>query len=109
MTAAAASIECVAPRSNERGNADGKNSPGCSENNMGALTERRYPLAAGLVAGAVYYFVAPEFPVKPENAASLFSAIISVAAIAVGFLATASSILLSIDRKPIIFKLKEVG
>jgi len=76
---------------------------------MSAWSERWYPRIAGLAGGTIFFFLAHEFPVKAENAPNLFSAIISVAAISVGFLATASSILLSIEQKPIIVKLKEVG
>jgi hypothetical protein len=76
---------------------------------MRAVTERRYPLIAGLAAGIAFFFLAPSFPVAADAAPSLFSAVISVAAIAVGFLATAKSILLSIENKPIIADLKAHG
>lgn len=76
---------------------------------MGAVIEKRYPVIAGLAAGLGFFFLAPSFPVPADAAPSLFSAIISVAAIAVGFLATAKSILLSIDNKPIIVGLKATG
>jgi hypothetical protein len=76
---------------------------------MRAWIEQAYPVLAGVAGGIVYFFVSPEFPVKAEAAPSLFSAIISVSAIAVGFLATANSILLSIDNRPLIVKLKAVG
>lgn len=76
---------------------------------MTAFVERVYPLVTCFVAGVVYYTLAPEFPVKADAAPSLFSAIISVAAIGVGFLATANSIILSIDNRQIIKDLKDVG
>ncbi len=76
---------------------------------MSRTAEWWYPILAGIAGVAGYGVFAPTFPTSPEAAPSLFSAVISTAAIAVGFLATAKSILLSIDRQPVIVKLKAAG
>ena len=76
---------------------------------MSEAIERRYPLVIGIVFGIGFFIFFPLFPVSAEAAPSLFSATVSAAAIAVGFLATAKSILLSIDSKPIIANLKAIG
>lgn len=72
--------------------------------------ERNYAWFLGLVAGAIAGLVLPfcltRPPIPAEAASSLFSAVISVAAIAVGFLITVKSILFTIDDKPIIKTLK---
>ena len=81
----------------------------CSGCKMKLRLERTYPILIGLAGGSAFFALAPKFPVAADAAPSLFSAIISIAAIAVGFLATAKSILLSIDSRPIIAKLRAAG
>jgi len=74
-----------------------------------AWWEQWYPLLGGVTITAVLFYVVSDFPVTAEAAPSLFSAIVSISAITVGFLATAKSILVSIDDKPIIANLKRLG
>jgi hypothetical protein len=75
---------------------------------MNKHIERWYPLAAGLAVAAVYYFFYRSWTIT-DAVLNLLLAIVSIAAIAVGFLATAKSILISIDDKLIIQRLKRVG
>jgi hypothetical protein len=70
--------------------------------------ERWYPLGGGLVAG-LSVFLFRESLYLPETLKELFPVVISISAIAVGFLATAKSILLSIEDRPVIRHLKELG
>jgi hypothetical protein len=77
---------------------------------MALIAERSYPLVVGIASGAIY-LTAPALRNHqlPDTLTGLLSAMVSVAGIAVGFLATAKSILVSIDDKEIIRKLKKVG
>jgi len=75
-----------------------------------AAIERWYPLAGGATVALAFLFVSPQaFPVQADAAPSLFSAVISLAAIAVGFLATAKSILIAIENGIAVRQLKSVG
>lgn len=76
---------------------------------MKAWTERNLPFFVAAASATAYGIVAPVFPVTPNAAPNLFSAIISVAAIAVGFLATVNSMLLAIDGRPVIAQLKAIN
>jgi hypothetical protein len=75
---------------------------------MGAVVERHYPWVAGLcVAGLCYlWFRSSSIPPGTKD---LMTSFLNVAAIIVGFLLTAMSILLSIDSKWIIQRSKESG
>lgn len=77
---------------------------------MSLIVERWHPFVIGMVVAIVYLSVRPlSSHVLPDTLPTLLSAIVSVAAIAVGFLATAKSILISADDKPIIKRAKEAG
>ena len=70
--------------------------------------ERRYPIIGAIVAGAVYlvFFRTRAFP---STLHELFAAVISVGAIAVGFLATAKTILVSLSDRAVVEKLRDLG
>lgn len=72
------------------------------------MFERWYPLGGGIVAG-ISVFLFRDFIYLPETLKELFPVVISISAIAVGFLATAKSILLSLEDRPVIRHLKELG
>lgn len=76
---------------------------------MGRLVERWYPAVGGLAIGIAYLWIAAlRSHVLPGTIPQLLSAVVSVGGIAVGFLTTAKSILISIDDKPIIARIKAV-
>ena len=75
---------------------------------MGKQLERWYPLGVGAAAATLYYFFFRGCQVT-DAVQNLLLAIVTIAAIAVGFLATAKSILISIDDKLIVQRLKRVG
>jgi hypothetical protein len=77
---------------------------------MGRRTEDRGPVAAAGVAaillGALVRFREVKFP---EDITDLATVSIEVAAIAIGFLATAQTILLSLEHRPMIRMLRASG
>jgi hypothetical protein len=75
---------------------------------LGAKAERWYPHVVGLGVAVGYLLFLRDCRI-PDSAQNLFSSVVSISAIAVGFLATAKSILISIDKKPIIEQLRRVG
>ncbi|MEZ6099972.1 MAG: hypothetical protein R3E01_13470 [Pirellulaceae bacterium] len=77
---------------------------------MSLAIERWYPVLGGAVV-AIVYFAVPVLRqyALPATASTLMAAIVSIGGIAIGFLATAKSILVSIDDKAIIAKLKKSG
>ncbi len=77
---------------------------------MGRYWERWYPYALSAVAGiAACYYISAYQVLLPSTTKDLFQAVINISAIAVGFLATAKSILLSIDQRRAIRFLKQAG
>jgi len=74
------------------------------------VAERWYPLVGG-VASALLYLAIPlsRTHVLPETLPNLLSAVLTVAGVAIGFLATVKSILISIDERPIVQRMKEAG
>ena len=70
--------------------------------------ERWYPYAGGVLVG-ISVFMFRDSISLPETLKELFPVVISISAIAVGFLATAKSILLSLEDRPVIRHLKELG
>lgn len=76
---------------------------------MNRVVEKWFPVAVGLFVAAIYLAVEPlrNRPL-PASFTALLSAAISVGGIAIGFLATAKSILISIDDKEIVRNLKKV-
>lgn len=75
---------------------------------MSRTVEKWYPLCAGLVIGLVYGWW---FPWRPESKAlnALLPTIVSISAIAVGFIATAMSILVSMHGRRTIRSLRQMG
>jgi type III secretory pathway component EscU len=72
--------------------------------------EKYYPLACGAVITAAYLLLWDKFAFVSRTALTgLFTAVVSVSAIAVGFLATAESILLSLESKRVMKFLKEAN
>lgn len=75
---------------------------------MRRFFERMYPFIGGIAAAAVYlYFPALRKHIFPDTIPNLLTAIVSVGGIAVGFLAAAKAILISVDDRPIIKRMKE--
>lgn len=72
--------------------------------------ERFYPIVCGIIAAAAYMLIPAARDYRmPESISALMAAVVSVGGISVGFLATAKSILVSIDDREIIKKLKQSG
>lgn len=76
---------------------------------MGLRSERAYPLALGLVSGALVAWRLYPAWTPPSSAETLFNAGIQVGAIAIGFIATAQTILIAINDRQIIGRLKRTG
>jgi hypothetical protein len=77
---------------------------------MTRQVEQWYPCAGGLVGGALFLYCQRHFQWQyPQTMPSLFSAIIGVSAIAVGFLGTTQSILVGMDGKETLQRLRESG
>lgn len=72
------------------------------------VVEQAYPRVVALVAG-VAFFVVWNDRVIPRTMQDLFAAIIGVGAIAIGFLGTAKAILVTIEDREIIARLRELG
>lgn len=72
------------------------------------ITETRGPLIISGIS-AVIAFVWAKDRILPETLGSLLNATIGLSAIAVGFLATAKSILLSLNEKWVVQQLKSSG
>jgi hypothetical protein len=72
------------------------------------MYERWYPYGFGIAVGIGVFSVRELFSL-PDTLKELFPVVISISAIAVGFLATAKSILLSLDERPVVRHLKQLG
>jgi len=72
---------------------------------MSEYFERYYPFAFGVVAAGAYLLLLRNEPF-PDTTKDVLSAIISLASIAVGFLATVKAILVSIEDRPAIVWLR---
>ena len=97
------------------GSEDRTLSNGCSQGDVSMellfrIVERWYPLAGGFVVSCVYLSV-PQLRqyVFPATLPVLLSAVVTIGGVAVGFLATIKSILLTIDDKPIMGRIKDGG
>lgn len=75
---------------------------------MGAFAERHYPWLGGMISGGICYLLLRHWTIPPGTK-DLLAGLLNVAAIMVGFLVTAKSILLSIDDRWIIKRSKEAG
>lgn len=75
---------------------------------MGKIIEKWYPFTVGGMVAALYLWLG-WYKDMPPNLKELLAAVISVSAIAVGFMATAKSILFSIEKKRAVRMLKEAG
>jgi len=72
--------------------------------------ERTYPyIISVIVASTGIYFLASDARNLPDALNELVSALISVSSITIGFLATAKTIVISIDNDTTIKQLKDVG
>ena len=60
--------------------------------------EKRYPVVVAAVAAAIYYYADLRFQLPPPPR-DLMAVVVSVSAIAVGFLATAKAILFTIQDR----------
>jgi hypothetical protein len=77
---------------------------------MKASFERHYPLVGGGVVALGYLLLHKTFDFVSRDAlTNLFTAMVSVSAITVGFLATAQSILFSLENKRVTKFLKDAG
>lgn len=74
---------------------------------MKLWVERKYPLVVGILAAGAYRWCAGSQPL-PASAKDLFNAVITVAAIGVGFLVTAQSILIDVGDRFLSRQIKEV-
>ncbi|MEM4721396.1 MAG: hypothetical protein QXT73_04980 [Candidatus Methanomethylicaceae archaeon] len=75
---------------------------------MGAFIERWYPLVGGIAVSSLYFLLCRQMAL-PTSIENLFSAVINISAIAVGFFATAKTILFSLSDRYVIRQLKKVG
>lgn len=79
---------------------------------MNAKIERWYPLIVGILIAIIHHLVLRKysFPLgSPGEVKDLFSAVVNLSAITIGFLSTAQSILLSMGNNRIIKQLKLQG
>lgn len=77
---------------------------------MAIFWEQWHPLGLGIVVSATYLLIpATRQYVFPDTLPNLLAAVITVAGVAIGFLATSKSILVSIDDKPIIQRIRDGG
>jgi|ERR1700722_5793451 len=75
---------------------------------MSARVERSYPIWGGCITAGLYLILSGRFAFVSRGALpNLFTAVVSVSAIAVGFLATAESILFSLENKRVTKFLKD--
>ena len=70
--------------------------------------ERWYPLVGGSLMAAGYCQFGPKF-VVPDDLSKLFSNAITLGGISIGFLATAQSILVTVQDRELIKSFKEAG
>jgi len=75
---------------------------------MELRTEKAYPVGGGCLAVAIFW-LATRDRAEPEAFATLFSNTISLAGIAVGFLATAQSIMLSVGERRLLRQFRQIG
>lgn len=75
---------------------------------MRGQLERWYPLMVGLIVAITYFCFFRNYPL-PVSLKDLLSAVTNLSGIAVGFLATAQSILFSLPKKYVIQQLKITG
>jgi hypothetical protein len=68
--------------------------------------EKRYPVVIAAASAAVYYYADLRFQLPPPSR-DLMGVVVSVSAIAVGFLATAKSILFTIQDRTVIKYFKD--
>ncbi|MDR7295473.1 hypothetical protein J2X16_000794 [Pelomonas aquatica] len=75
---------------------------------MNLFIERWYPLASGMAAALCWWWLCVPFP-APEAARDLYATTMSFAAISVGFLATAMSIIVAAPDSPLVRQLAQSG
>lgn len=75
---------------------------------MNERTERWYPFVAGLLTGIIFLIACRNCEL-PKSVKDLLTAALTIGSITIGFVATAKSILFSIEQKRIIRILKDVS
>jgi len=75
---------------------------------MGAFIEKWYPIFLGVISSIIYYKFFRECPLSTRFK-DLLLATVSISAIAVGFLATAKSIILAMNERIVIRMAKSSG
>jgi hypothetical protein len=68
--------------------------------------EKRYPVVAAALVAAIYYYADPRLQLPPPPR-DLMAVVVSVSAIAIGFLATAKAILFTIQDRTVIKYFKD--
>lgn len=78
---------------------------------MSATTDKYYPICFGAIASFLYLALFSKYPkyALPANIRDLIMAATTISAIAVGFLATAEAIIVSISRSDILQWMKDGG
>ena len=75
---------------------------------LGERWERWYPALGGLIAATTYFFAFRDVPL-PKASKEILGGVVNVSAIAVGFLATAQSIIVSLGGKRMVRMLRQSG
>jgi quinol-cytochrome oxidoreductase complex cytochrome b subunit len=75
---------------------------------MGALIERLYPIFFGFIGCFCSYFIVSTYGV-PDSIKDVFSAVMNVCGVTIGFLATVKTIILSFNDQYIVKQLKKRG
>lgn len=76
---------------------------------MKGRVEQWYPIVGGVVFGLAYYYVLSARGPLPCSLKDLLAAVINVSAIAIGFLATAESVMLGLENKTVVARLKKIN
>jgi uncharacterized membrane protein YbhN (UPF0104 family) len=76
--------------------------------NMGRGIERWFPQVAATLCAVAYWYFLSSLTI-PKTAVNILGALVTVAGVAVGFLAAAEAIVLSIDQSKIIQELQRSG
>jgi hypothetical protein len=82
---------------------------GKASHKFGGLIERWHPHVLGIGVAIAFAKVFHASPLNEPALKDIFSSALNLSGIAVGFLATANAIVLSLDNKPIVTRLKELG
>jgi len=75
---------------------------------MGARIEKFYPLLLGFLAGLAIFYATKTYGVS-GNLKDIFSAVMNICGITIGFLATVKTIILAFNDQNVIKQLKKTG